>query len=64
MTEERRKQLEAERQTTYLLDQEKKVQGKLIDGVKKIEETMAAPEPQPLFAPTKFAPREPRLGGR
>ncbi|KAK0616254.1 mitochondrial ribosomal subunit protein-domain-containing protein [Immersiella caudata] len=38
LTEERKKEIEAERQRSYHLDQEKKASGGLIDGVKQIEQ--------------------------
>jgi hypothetical protein len=43
MTEERRAQLEAERQRTLLADQEKIAEGRLVDGVRQIEAALSRP---------------------
>ncbi|KIH88111.1 37S ribosomal protein [Sporothrix brasiliensis 5110] len=45
MTEERKKELEAARAQSYLLDQTKAAQGTLIDGVQRIQASLAAPAP-------------------
>lgn len=60
MTPERKQQLDATRRQRQLLDQERAEQGKLLDGVKLIEEAMRSPAYQ--SAPILIEAEREKLG--
>ena len=51
LTEERKKELESLRKQAMQLDEARKAEGGLIDGVKRIQEALAAPAATSEFQP-------------
>ena len=50
MTEERRKEIRANRAEAFLLDQQKQSEGKLVDGADRITNYLASATPSPAVA--------------
>ena len=50
MSEERRKEIQASRAQSFLLDQQKTAEGKLVDGTARIADNLALAAPSPAVS--------------